>query len=149
MTLIERIGKHSRQVGACVEWTARIGTAGYGRISVDGKTADVHRVVYAHWHGPIPPSMQVCHYCDNRRCLRIDHLFLGTHADNHADKVAKGRQARNSLPGASNGRARLTDEKVREIRSSKESGRAIAKRMGVSPSVVFRIRRNERWTHVA
>ena len=59
-----------------------------------GETAYAHRMAWELEHGPIPGDLWVLHRCDNPPCVRLDHLFLGTHADNMADKVAKGRQAR-------------------------------------------------------
>jgi len=74
---------------------------GYGYISFDGRRLKAHQAAWELTHGPIPEGQQVLHNCDvryppgdrtNRRCVRPDHLFLGTHADNIRDKVQKGRQ---------------------------------------------------------
>jgi hypothetical protein len=73
-----------------------------------------HRLAYAAYYGLDEAKLGgvVLHSCDNSRCINPLHLRLGTHQDNVADKVAKGRQARGSRHGAS----KLTEIQVAEIR---------------------------------
>lgn len=77
----------------CWEWTgAEFKGAGYGQIQVEGTPKRTHRVAWALSNGPIPKGLLVLHKCDNRRCIRPDHLFLGTQKDNVDDMVSKGRK---------------------------------------------------------
>lgn len=83
----------------CIVWTGTRVRSGYGLYR--GRRA--HRVAYELAYGPIPPGLEVMHRCDNRPCVRPEHLWAGTHADNMRDKVAKGRagKGRKARPGAS------------------------------------------------
>lgn len=74
----------------CRLWTSAIGRYGYGAIS-GAPESRAHRLAWRLTHGPIPPGMWVLHHCDVRACCNVDHLFLGTAADNTADMIAKGR----------------------------------------------------------
>lgn len=79
----------------CWEWMGSYFGTGYGQFTVRmGRTRKnwiAHRYAWARTFGPIPDGLWVLHRCDNPKCVRPDHLFLGTHADNMADMKAKGR----------------------------------------------------------
>lgn len=64
---------------------------GYGIMRVRGKVLKTHRIAWELANGPIPDGLSVCHSCDNPPCCNVEHLFLGTHADNMADMIAKKR----------------------------------------------------------
>lgn len=99
-----------------------------------------HRAAWELSVGTIPDGLQVLHVCDNRKCVRPDHLFLGTNQDNMADKVAKRRQA-------TNGR-KLTWEAVEEIRAAPLSGasrQAFADKFGVHPRTIESAAKGRYW----
>ncbi len=90
----------------------------------------------------------VLHTCDNPPCVRLEHLFLGTHADNMADMVAKDRWRGYDKNGEKNGRAKLDEVAVRAIRESPESERALAERFGVQKAAIHKIKHRRTWAHV-
>ena len=121
----------------------------YGRICYVGthkRFQLAHRAAWELYRGEIPDGICVCHHCDTPLCVNPEHLFLGTHADNHRDMCAKGRN--NAPRGANHPSAKLTEKQVREIRDTIGSHAATARQFRVDPSTVSRIRSNEKWRHL-
>ncbi len=88
-----RFWRHVTKGPSCWEWhgAGSRGVHPYGTFGVQGATVRAHRFSWELHAGKIPEGIYVLHRCDNPRCIRPDHLFLGTQADNVADMIAKGR----------------------------------------------------------
>jgi hypothetical protein len=75
----------------CIEWQGARTTNGYGVRRAAGKIQYVHRLVWIEANGSIPEGMVVMHTCDNPPCYKLEHLRLGTQAENMQDAGRKGR----------------------------------------------------------
>jgi hypothetical protein len=131
----------------CIEWTAakKDGYGVFQRGAGDG-TILAHRYAYMMANGMSELSRDdiIMHICDNPACVNIEHLRRGTHADNVADKVAKGR----GINGSRHYMSRLTDENVRFIRSTSIKSKDLATLFNVSRPTISDIRRGKTWLHI-
>jgi len=131
----------------CWAWKASKNRHGQGRISWNGRGQNASRVVWEIAYGEIPDGLCVCHHCDNPGCVNPIHLFLATHAENMADRDAKGRQAR----GEKNAQSKLTERQVLEIRELCKAGglhREIGKAYGVSKFAIGKISQRISWSYL-
>lgn len=134
---------------ACWEWQAGCTKTGYGEFGVSGKMLRAHRVAWEIVNGPIPPAVDVCHRCDNRRCVNPDHLFLGTRSDNMRDCAAKGRVRGAVEPGERHSSAKLTEAQVLTILADNVSSHVeLGLRYGVKKHHIYAIRVGKKWRHL-
>lgn len=129
------------EVTGCLIWQGRTNRKGYGLISYGGKHRSTHRIVYEAFKWDIPEGLHVLHRCDNRRCVYLDHLHVGTNRDNIEDKISKDRSGK-----------KLNISKVLEIKRLLAAGvphSEIAAQFGIACSIVSRIKTGHRWGHVS
>lgn len=132
------------EVSGCWMWTGAKNPTGYGVIKVKGKQWSVHRYASTLADGEIPAGVHVLHTCDNPLCCNPAHLRKGSHADNMADKRAKGRTVAPS--------AKLTPQQVQEIRSRYAAGGVsygkLAAEYGISKHNVAMIVKKRIWVKI-
>lgn len=102
------------QETGCWEWNGYLDKGGYGKMRFDGTQYRAHRLSHILFVGEIPEGMNICHRCDNPKCVNPKCLFLGTQADNIEDMQSKGR--RRSAIGERAGGHVLNESDVRLIR---------------------------------
>lgn len=128
----------------CWNWTGAVTSAGYGSFAVittpKPKMVSAHKVAWEWANGPVPEGLVLMHSCDNRRCVRLDHLSVGSVNDNNRDMANKGRAAR-----------KLTDVEVLTIRARRALGDScvdIGRDFAVSPVTIGRIAHRRTWRHL-
>lgn len=154
MTLEHRLWSRVTKTDECWTWTGSQRGKGYGQIKLAGrKSTTAHRASWLVHHGNIPDGMCVLHKCDNRLCVRPDHLFLGTKADNNADMVRKGRNSYGVLAryGEAVPNSKLTIGDIPQIRALHKRGFSypnIAKRFGVGATTIRSVITGNTWASV-
>lgn len=148
-TLQDRFWSRVEKTDTCWLWAGALSSTGYGQIREGGRIHYVHRLSYTWSFGDVPEGTEVCHRCDTPRCVRPDHLFLGTHHENMLDAARKKRVPGNGgQRGEATGTSKLTEREVLEIRASSETIVALALRYGVNHTAISKIRQRLTWRHI-
>lgn len=153
----ERFWKKVDTTGDCWLWTASVrGSNHYGAFWLGGRHQPAHRVAWELTFGPVPDGFLVCHTCDVPLCVRPEHLFLGTPADNTADMIRKGRKSNaphleTRRRGSSHPQSRITEQEVRELRREWLDGETtgyLSAKYGLTTSAAHRAAIGRTWSHV-
>lgn len=135
----------------CWLWLGGLGKRGYPHFSWNQKTLYAHRISWELFRGPIEEGKDVCHNCpggDNPMCVNPDHLFIGTHTENMADMLRKGRRR---CWGEKARTAKLKNEQVIVIRALAAKGwkqQNIADLYGVRQTTISQIVTESSWRHL-
>lgn len=146
MRLELRFLKHVQKSDGCWVWIGAVNPKGYGSFMLDGTCQIASRVAYRLFVGAIG-EFHVLHRCDMPLCVNPAHLFLGTNADNVADRVQKGRSR--GAAGERNCKAKLSHSDVERIRSLHAGGRgtvSLAREYGLHRNSIGNIVSGRYWT---
>lgn len=148
MTFMERFESKwtPEPYSGCWLWTSVINPRGYPTFSVKGLPKVAHQLSYRLHVGPITEGLCVLHRCDTKSCVNPAHLRLGTSGENTREAVARGHWPKRD--GSNNGNARLTEDQVREIRTSKETYTALAKKFRVGLTQIGKIKTGQAWKNL-
>jgi hypothetical protein len=142
----ENFWERVQKTPTCWLWTAGTDKDGYGKL----RRTKAHRIAWEMQYGPIPEGLMVCHHCDNPRCVRHDHLFLGTNSDNQRDAIQKGRKVILRGEACSWARLQSTDiVPIFELAIQGISQRVIAQAYGVSQTSISDVLRRKRWLNLS
>jgi len=132
MWTVEKVLSLTTPVGDCLEWTRCFNTDGYPRLYPNVK---VHRLLYRLLHKIDLEGLVIRHTCDNPRCLKPEHLLVGTAFDNVQDRVARDRTYRT-----------ITKESVKSVQSFPDTytNKRVAEITGIDQRRVSEIRSGKR-----
>ena len=136
----------------CWTWRGSGQRAGYGVFWLRGKLLGAHRASHVLFIGPVADGMDVCHHCDNPRCVNPDHLFVGTPRDNWNDMHRKGRGSPPPLiRGSAHPKAKLSEGLIPEVFRLRSLGLTtyqIAEVFGISRPAICAVLNRKTWRHI-
>jgi hypothetical protein len=130
----------------CHPWTGSLDKNGYGYFRVNDRMVKAHRWAYENFIGTLNPREVVRHTCDNPRCQNPRHLLKGSVRDNVHDMISRGRTG--DFAGVSNGKAKISERDVLNIRKSTRDPKALAVAYNMTVTNIRAIQKRLTWKHV-
>lgn len=129
----------------CWEWTGATYPTGYGVANCYSRGLVAHRLSWIITNGNIPEGKFICHHCDNRLCVRPDHLFLGNYLLNRRDADSKGRMPKGELVW----NAKLNWDIVKNMRRNYIRGvtsyAVLSRKYGIDKSAIHSVISGKTW----
>ena len=136
----------------CWPWVGGIGSFNRGMMRAEGRQQHSYRISYRIFADVIEDGLVIRHKCDNPNCVNPQHLIKGTQQDNVDDIYARNRNNHKPSIGSNNGRAKLNEKDVRNIKYELKYGAMnqseIAREYEVSPKLISMINAGALWKHV-
>ncbi len=132
----------------CWTWSKCRGKKGYGTFRFNDRNYQAHVFSYIIHNGPVPEGKQINHHCDNRACVKPDHIYAGTAKENTRDMMDRGRHKCNPTKGENHPNSVFTNEQILYIRSSSKKQTELGKEFGVSLGVISNIIVKRTWKHI-
>ena len=136
-------GKYPRDIwfhysGDCIVCSSHSkGSTGYPQIKIEGKVKGLARVIYYLLNPTHSTALEVRHACDNPACCNSEHLILGTHAENMADKVGRCEY----ITGDLHCNTIFYSDTVKAMLEDKSRVCFILKRYGISKTHYYRLKK--------
>lgn len=148
--VFNRFWSKVERTDGCWLWKGKLNNSGYGSFYENHTVIGVHRFSYREFVGPLAEGLDVCHSCDTRNCVRPDHLWLGSRAENLEDMTNKGRRVTVIAvqDGEQNRAAKLTwnlVDQIRDLWAQGKSQKQIEVITGVPRQNVYNVVYNKSW----
>ena len=111
----------------------------------------IHRLVLTNFVGPCPPGLECCHKDGTRSHCWLTNLRWDTKSANSLDSVEHGTHRGLRTRGAAHPCAKLSDQKVRRIKTLLAHGflqRDLATFFNVGQQAISRIANRKNWAHI-
>ena len=136
--------KYKVDKNGCHICTSHKASSGYPRIMYKGRRQAIIRYLYEQRYDITLKSDQfICHRCDNRLCINLDHVYLGNYSTNVKDKYKRNPDAyKGCKKGGKIGglKGKLTRDQIRFIRESNLDSKILTKKFNVSQSTISRVK---------